>query len=121
MAKQKIICIACPLGCKMDVYVEGAEIVKMKGNRCKKGVEYGREEIFSPGRILTTTIRTEDSGSPLLPVRSDKPISKGNLGRAMELISRYVVNGPIQIGEIVIKNILNTGANIIASRSMPIQ
>jgi len=36
----------------------------------------------------------------------------------MAEINKVKVNAPIKMGEVIIKNILNTGVDIIASRSM---
>jgi len=55
---------------------------------------------------------------PLLPVRSDNLIPKGKLTECMRVIARRVVSGPVQLGEVIIKNILGLEVNIIASRSM---
>ena len=118
MSNREIICIMCPLGCRMDIHIEGEEITKVEGSRCKQGIEYARQEVFSPGRILTTTVKTGNSESPLLPVRSDKSIPKEKLEESMGVIAKYVISGPIQMGEVIVSNILDTGVNIVASRSM---
>jgi CxxC motif-containing protein len=118
MSVKEVICILCPFGCKLEVNVEGDEVTEVKGNRCKEGIEYARHEVFSPERVLTTTIRTLNPKVPLLPVRSDKPLPKGKLEESMEVIAKHTVSYPIKLGEVIVSNILNTGVNIIASRSM---
>jgi CxxC motif-containing protein len=102
----------------MEVQVEGKEVTEVKGNKCKEGIEYARQEVFSPERILTSTVKTGNPEAPLLPVRSDKPLPKEKLEESMEVIAKHTVSYPIQLGEVIISNILNTGINIIASRSM---
>jgi len=116
---REVICIMCPLGCRIEVHVEGQEVKQVEGERCKKGVKYAQQEVFFPGRILTTTVTTDSLEMPLLPVRSDKAIPKERLIECMRVIAKCVVSGPIQMGETVIRNILETGADIIFSRSMP--
>jgi CxxC motif-containing protein len=37
----------------------------------------------------------------------------------MEVVARQTVSYPIRMGEVIVANILDTGVNIIASRSMP--
>lgn len=117
---KEIICIVCPLGCEMEVQVEveGTEVTGVKGNRCKKGEEYARQEVFFPGRILTTTVETGNPETPLLPVRSDKPILKDKLEECMKVIAKHVVTKPLQLGDVVISNVLGLDANIITSRSL---
>ena len=113
-----MICIMCPLGCKMEVQFEGQKINQLQGNECKKGFKYAKQEISFPGRILTTTIKTENSLIPLLPVRSDKEIPKEKLIECMIEIFKYTITGSINVGEIVIPNIIGLDANIIASRTL---
>jgi CxxC motif-containing protein len=119
MANNKqIICIVCPLGCRMEVGLEGDKVIEVAGNQCKKGEKHAQQEVLFPGRVLTTTVKTKDPAAPLLPVRSDKPIPKGKLEESMEVMARHTVSYPIQLGDVIVSNILNTGVNIIASRSM---
>ena len=101
----------------MEVELEGEEIVSVTGNQCKKGEKHAHQEVFFPGRILTTTVRTTEPEAPLLPVRSDNLIPKEKLRECMRLIAKCVVSDPFQLGEVVIENILGLGVNIVASRS----
>lgn len=118
MSVKEIVCIMCPLGCKLEVTIGGEDITKVEGYRCKQGIEYARQEAWAPCRILTTTIRTDNPESPLIPVRSDSAIPKDKLEDSMRVISRQLVKVPIKMGEVIVDDILSTGANIIASRSM---
>ena len=117
MASKEIICIMCPLGCRMEVQLEGKEIVSASGNQCKKGEKHASQEVLFPGRILATTVRTTDPKAPLLPVRSDNLIPKEKLIECMRLIAKQVISGPVQMGEVILKNILGMDVNIVASRS----
>ncbi len=118
MNVKEVTCILCPLGCAMGIRVEADRVLGVKGNKCKEGIKHAHQEVFSPGRILTTTVRTGNPESPLIPARSDKPIPKEKLEKSIQIIAEHVASGPIQIGEVIVSNILDTGVNIIASRSM---
>jgi len=118
MSNKQIICIMCPLGCRMEAHTEGKEVIELEGNRCKKGIEYAGQEFFSPERILATTVKTDNPQLPLLPVRSDKSLPRERLEESMDVIAQHTVSGPIRMGKIIVRNILNTGVNIIASKSM---
>jgi len=109
-----IICILCPRGCHVKVRRDGAKI-EVSGNLCKKGIPYLEEEFRNPKRILTTTIRTEDSLSRLLPVRTREPIPKRDLAEAMRLLAKVKVKPPIYIGEIILSDIVQSGKDVIAS------
>ena len=112
-----IRCIVCPTGCQIQAISKGSEIV-FEGYTCERGLEYAQQEYFEPKRILTTTIRVESGLLPLIPVRSDKPILKDKLDEALIEIAKTQVSAPIEMGDILIENILGLELNIIASRNL---
>ena len=116
---EEIICIVCPLGCKMDVELDGSEIKAVQENQCKKGLKHAQKEVLFPGRVLTTTVKTKISEIPLLPVRSNREIPKDQLMSCMAEISRHHVSSTAKIGDPVIEDILGLGVDIIACRTIP--
>jgi CxxC motif-containing protein len=116
---EKIICITCPLGCQMAIDLEGKKVIKVKGHQCKKGLTYAQEEVTFPGRILTTTMRTNLPAVPLLPVRSNKALPKNMLMACMKEIVKQIVDHPVKLGEALIENILGSGVDIVACRTTP--
>ena len=92
--------------------------ITFEGYTCKRGLEYAQQEFYEPKRILTTTIRVENGFLPLVPVRTDKPILRDKLNEAMKVIAGKKVKAPVKMGQIIIKNILGTDTNIIASRDL---
>jgi CxxC motif-containing protein len=118
---REIICIMCPLGCRMKVQVEGQEVIQVEGEGCKKGLKYAQQEVTFPGRILTTTVSTDSPEMPLLPVRSNKALPKEKLMACMKQISKHSVTGSVQLGQAVIENILGLCADIVACRTVPLK
>lgn len=120
MAETKnMICTVCPVGCRLNVEMDGGEILKITGNTCVRGIKYATAEILNPVRTLTSTVRIH--GSPdekLLPVRTDSPIPKGSLFDAMELIKAIDINIPVNVGDVIIKDFINDGINLIACKSI---
>lgn len=113
-----IRCIVCPTGCSIKVIGEDNNDVSFDGYHCKRGLEYAEQEFREPKRILTTTIKVKDGALPLIPVRTDKPLLKEKLNDALLIIAQKQVKAPIEMGEVLIKNILDLGVNIIASRNL---
>ena len=114
--KLDFTCIGCPMGCEVTVTVNDAdEIMKVAGNGCKEGKEYAQSEHNNPVRVLTTTVLVERSERRTLPVRTNKPIPKDKLMEAMIALAKVRVDRPFKIGQIVVKNILKTGADVVAS------
>ncbi len=88
------------------------------GHLCRRGESFVLAEMTDPIRILTTTLPVDNSGMERLPVRSDKGIPKTKLLDCMNELKQIRISKPVYIGQIIVENILMTGANIIASRSL---
>ncbi|PNR89468.1 molybdopterin oxidoreductase [Petrotoga sp. 9T1HF07.CasAA.8.2] len=119
--KKKIVCTQCPLGCKINVVYADAdeiEIVEVKGNRCKRGLEFVKQEITDPLRVVVTSVKVEDGEIPMASVRSDKPVPLRLMQDIMKTLKQAKVKAPVKRGDVVIQNILDTGSDIIATRSV---
>lgn len=116
--KRQIICIVCPMGCMVSVQSEGRRIRRLVGARCARGRRYARKETLAPERVLTTTLRVRKGSLPLAPVRSSKPIPKAKLRRCMDRLAQLEVEAPVQAGQVLVRNLLRTGADILATRTV---
>jgi len=115
---RKMVCIECPQGCVLLVDVEGGKIKSVKGAKCPKGIVYAASEVESPVRILTATVQASGMSLRLIPVRTDKPIPKKDLFRAMEEIAKIKVTKPLGAGDIVVENFLGLGVKLVATREI---
>lgn len=120
MEVKDMICIVCPLGCKLKAVKNDASQAgyTIEGNKCPRGAEYGIKEMTNPTRVLTTTVVISDASLKRLPVRTSGAIPKQLLNQAMGLINDVEVKAPVAAGQVIIHNILDTGINVVASRSM---
>jgi CxxC motif-containing protein len=117
---KEIICIVCPMGCHLEVTedINNKDGYKVEGNKCPRGKEYGINEMVNPTRVLTTTIKINNAPLKRLPVKTDGVIPKTKIFECMEIINKVEVSAPINMGEVIIKDILGTGVDVVASRSM---
>lgn len=119
MDKQEIICISCPMGCQLEVTRDNSSKgYSVKGNQCMRGEEYGIKEVSNPTRVLTTTVKLKNSHLKRLPVRVDAPIPKELIKSCMKEINRIEVQAPVKAGTVLLSDILNTGVNVISSKSI---
>ncbi|NLX92499.1 MAG: DUF1667 domain-containing protein [Clostridiales bacterium] len=117
---KEMVCVACPIGCSLVVELDKAgTILSVAGNQCKRGNEYAITECTAPTRTLTTTAKVLGGITPLVPVRSAKPLPKGLLIESVKLINALKIKAPIKIGDVLIANVLDSGVDIIASNSCP--
>ena len=117
MTTKKITCICCPLGCNINVIINGDDY-QVVGEQCKRGKEYALQEVKDPRRVLTTTVKINFGTQKMLPVKSQIEIPKNLLYECVKILSKIVVEAPIKCGDVILKNIHNTGIDIIATRSM---
>lgn len=118
MTEKELICVVCPMGCRITVTLDGDKVVSVAGNSCPRGKAYAEKECIRPERILTTTVRLEGGIHRVLPVITDKEIPLDKVFEAMELIKTVKAEAPVTEGQVIVGDILGTGANVIASRSM---
>ena len=116
--KKEIICTVCPRGCHILVEGEGEQVLSVTGYTCPRGEEYARAEFAHPVRILTTTVKLSGNERDLLPVRSSKPVPKEKLFDCMEEIRKVQVRLPVKQYDVIIPNICQTGADIVATKSV---
>ena len=100
---KELICIVCPKGCQLKVDEENGCAVT--GNGCPRGAEYGKSELLHPTRVLTSTVKVQGGLHRRLPVKTSALIPKGMLFEVMRTL-------------VVVPNVLGTGVDIIATRSM---
>ena len=113
---KKLTCIECPRGCLLSVEIEEGEVSKVSGSGCPKGEIYAKSEIENPLRVLTSTVLTEGLSLKIVPVRTDNPIPRRTLFEAMKEIKKLKIYKPVRTGDIIVKNFLNLGVNLIATR-----
>lgn len=113
---RELICIVCPKGCHLMVDTENDYAVS--GHGCAKGIDYGREELKNPTRVVTSSVRCTGSHHPRCPVKTDLAIPKAKIFEVMEALNHVEVASPITCGQIIIPNVCETNANIVATRTM---
>ena len=117
--KKHFVCVVCPVGCEIDVVHDGSRITSMEGNKCERSEEFVSQELIEPMRILTTTVRIEGSKGPVIPVRTDKAVPKRLFPRIMRQLERTKLQAPVSVLDVVVSDVLRTGADIVATRSVP--
>ena len=117
--KKHFVCVVCPIGCEIDVVHDGGKIISTEGNKCEKSEEFVTQELIEPMRILTTTVRIQGSRWPVIPVRTDKAVPKRMFPRIMKELRRIKLRPPVNMLDLVVRDVLHTGVNVVATRTMP--
>ena len=113
----KMICINCPKGCELDVERTADGAVSVAGNACPRGEEYGRSELVNPTRMVTGLVRVAGMRKPL-PVKTKTAIPKGKIDAVLFAVHQTTVQLPVKIGDIVIRDVAETGVDVVATANM---
>lgn len=116
--KKNMTCIVCPIGCQLTVEPKNDGTFEVTGNGCKRGPKYAYAEMTNPTRIIPTTVVIKNAMLPRLPVKTAQPIPKGQIFDAMAAINQVVVEAPIKTGDVVLKNLLGLGIDVVSTRTM---
>ncbi len=109
--EKNMICICCPKGCHLT-YKDG----EVTGNSCLRGLNYGKQEATNPTRIVTSTVEVNSKDVKVIPVKTNAPVPKNMIFKVMEEINKVKVNPPIAMNQVIIKDVLSLGVDIIATK-----
>ncbi len=121
MKKVNLICIGCPLGCPLEVEMEGAEVASVSGNTCKNGEKYARKELTNPTRIVTSTVRVQGGKLAMVSVKTASDIPKGKIFDCVRELQTVDVPAPVAIGDIILPDVAGTGVAIVATKNVPVR
>lgn len=111
--KQEYICIVCPKGC--HIIVDGDNI---NGYTCLRGLNYVKQESTDPKRNITSTVLIDGEDDLVCPVRTSLEIPKSEIFNVMKEINKFKAKKPIQMNQVLIKNVLNLGVDIISTKEI---
>lgn len=111
MEIRELTCIVCPMGCRLTAEI-GEDGIKISGNTCKRGAEYGLRELTDPTRVVTSTVRLENG---TCPVKTAAPVRKAAIGDVLGEIRTVRAQRPIRIGDVLRRNIAGTGVDLVAT------
>ncbi len=114
---RELTCIVCPNGCLLKIDTSGGEIT-VTGAKCKKGNQFAIEELTAPKRTVCTTMKTVFKELPVVPVRTASEIGKEKIFEMMKIVNSITIDKKLKRGEAVIKNILDSGVDIIVTSDM---
>lgn len=112
---ENIICTLCPKGCHLSVDLENKTV---SGNGCIRGKFYGISELTAPLRTLTSTVKIDGAICRRCPVKSSTDVPREKVVEIMRLLDSVQLTAPVALGDVVLENVLDTGANIVITRSM---
>lgn len=112
---KELICIVCPKGCHLKV---DESTLNVTGNGCPRGAEYGKNELSHPMRMVTSTVRIEGALHRRCPVKTSQSIPKDKMFDVVKALNGVVLQAPVKVGQVIVKNVAGTDADIVAAKNM---
>ena len=112
--EKEFICIVCPKGCRIKVDNEG----NISGYTCLRGLNYVKEELTCPKRMLTSTVKVSNRKDTYVSVKTSSSIPKDLLLKVMEELKKVSVEAPIKMHQVLLKNIFDTNVDILATKEI---
>ncbi len=109
-----LTCIVCPRGCRLHI----DDDLNVTGNSCPRGAQYAKDELTNPKRMITSIVRVKNRENCMASVKTSVSIPKGKIFDILKEIEKVSVNAPTHIGDVVIKDVLGTGSDIIITKEI---
>ena len=114
----RLTCVLCPVGCELTVDTDAAGDIQVQGNQCDKGVPFAVEEVLHPRRNLATSLPVRGTAARMVSVRLTRPVPREMLFPILAEIAKLRPEAPVGRGQVLIADVLGTGADVIATRTV---
>ncbi len=114
---ERLTCVLCPIGCPIDAVRQGGDL-DVSGNECPKGVDFAVQEILHPKRNLSASVPLKGTVSRMVSVRLSSPVPRDMIFPVLIAIAALRPEAPVRRGQVLIADVLNTGADVIATRTI---
>jgi CxxC motif-containing protein len=118
VAVDRLTCVLCPVGCELEVLKGPAGEPSVKGNQCDQGVPFALEEILRPKRNLATSVPVRGTAAKMVSVRLSGPVARDMIFPILAEIAPLRPETPVRRGQVLIANVLGTGVDVIATRTV---
>lgn len=116
---RELICINCPIGCDLKVYGDNKDNIRVEGNKCPRGEIYGKDEVLNPRRMVTSSVpirKDEKTGIyEMVSVKTESAVPKELIFQVLSEIKRIKLTVPVEVGDVILRNVLGTGIDIVAT------
>lgn len=114
----RLTCVLCPVGCELEVEPAPDGCIQIMGNQCDKGVPWAEEEILRPKRNLATSVPVRGTALRMVSVRLSLAVPREMIFPILAEIAKLRPETPVRRGQVLIADVLGTGADVIATRTV---
>ena len=113
----RLTCVLCPVGCELSIDRDAVGELRVEGHQCDKGVPFALEEVLRPKRNLATSVPVRGASAKMVSVRLSAAVPREMLFPILAEIAKLRPEAPVRRGQVLIADVLGTGADVIATRT----
>lgn len=114
---KEMICICCPLGCRMTVEKTDSGYL-ITGNTCPRGKNYAIDEMTAPKRTVTGSAAVRGGELAVVSLKTNRPVPKEKIFDVLAAIDRLVLDAPVLCGDVVIEKVSGCDSDIVATKTV---
>ena len=115
---KEMICICCPMGCRLSVDDSDKNDIKVTGNTCPRGAKYARDEVICPKRMVTSIAQVNGGEINMVSVKTSDSIPKDRMFDALVLLNGLSVDAPVKKGQVIVADVLGLGVDFVATKDV---
>lgn len=115
---KEMICINCPMGCRLTVDDSDKNNIIVSGNTCPRGKTYAVNEVTSPKRMVTGSVRVSGGTIAMVSVKTREAIPKQLIFESLDALKNVTLTAPVKIGDVVVENVCGCGVDFIATKNV---
>lgn len=119
MTTKTLLCNLCPNCCPLTVTLSGDTVTGCTGNLCAQGADFARQELTLPLRNVTTSVAVTGGLYPLCSVRLSQPVPLSRLTEVVDVLHNLQIAAPVQMGQVLVDDLLGLGVQVLATRAIP--
>jgi len=106
------------MGCHLQVDDSDRDNIIVTGNTCPRGAKYAKDESICPKRVVTSVVDVAGGVINMVSVKTSEPIPKDKMFDALQLLDGVIEQAPIEIGQVIVEDVLGLGVDFIATKSV---
>lgn len=115
---KEMICICCPMGCRLSVDDSDRSQIKVTGNTCPRGKQYAIDEVTAPKRMVTAVVPVSGGEIAMVSVKTSDSIPKEKIFDALAQLKKVKVTAPVAMHQVILSDVCGTGIDFIATKTV---
>lgn len=115
---REMICINCPMGCRLTVDDTDKSNIIVSGNTCPRGKVYAVNEVTSPKRMVTGSVHVSGGTIPMVSVKTREAIPKQLIFQSLETLKNVTLSAPVHIGDVAVHDVCGCGVDFVVTKNV---